>query len=237
MDRSKLECSAKGGFARPAQHGRRRISTSAPHVNAPCGIRRATTAPMQRFLKRLLRRGPRKKRAECERYLVHHRGRSCALLFSPRSPTRSPPSARAEERSRRKKKCAEPEQRAGNFRQEGRGIDTREESAGRTGGRCPESPPKRQSHRGSGQARTCAHPRVVVPASGPPQPPPDSAVTTMRGGAGATLLLVLVIAQGQSSARLSVGVSPLEVAQPSSWSLTSAFCAQVGRSLAWDMHT
>ncbi|KAL3200399.1 hypothetical protein MRX96_013345 [Rhipicephalus microplus] len=60
MDRSKLECSAKGGFARPAQHGRRRISTSVPHVNAPCGIRRATTAPMQRFLKRLLRRGPRK---------------------------------------------------------------------------------------------------------------------------------------------------------------------------------
>lgn len=62
---------------------------------------------------------------------MHHRGRSCALLFSPRSPTRSPPSARAEERSRRKKKCAEPEQRAGNFRQEGRGIDTREESAHR----------------------------------------------------------------------------------------------------------
>ncbi|KAH6943916.1 hypothetical protein HPB50_000630 [Hyalomma asiaticum] len=57
----------KGASARPAQRWRQRVSTSVLHVNAPCGIRRASTAPMQRFLKRLLRRGPRKVVARARR--------------------------------------------------------------------------------------------------------------------------------------------------------------------------
>lgn len=88
--------------------------------------------------------------AVCVASLVHLRGRA-ACVFSPRRP-RPPP----EERSSREKRSApNPSSARVIFDRKGEGPTHERRAHGR-----PLSgvPPKRQSHRGSGQARTCAPP-------------------------------------------------------------------------------